>query len=337
MSESKTPHGLGRGPRSQNVSPRQSVKEPVTPQAGHKSGFVCLVGRPNAGKSTLTNALVGQKIAITSSKPETTRHSVRGVITRPDAQIVLIDTPGLHRPRTLLGQRLNDVVRTTWSEVDVIGVCLPCNQKIGPGDRYLVGEVAKLFHRPVVIALLTKTDLVSNDQVRKHIDSVVAMQAEVGLEFDAFIPCSAVTGSQLDEVVEEIIKALPQGPQYYPDGEITDEPDETLIKELIREAALEDLRDELPHSLAVEIDEMRMREGRRPGAELMDLFVSLVVERDSQKAIVIGKKGQRVKRIGTEARIHIQALLGVKVHLDLKVKVLKDWQSDTKLLNRLGF
>ncbi len=304
---------------------------------GHHSGFACLVGRPNAGKSTLTNALVGEKIAITSSKPETTRHSIRGVITKKDAQLVLIDTPGLHRPRTLLGQRLNDVVRETWSEVDVIGICFPCNQKIGPGDEFLVNEISELRHQPKLIALLTKTDLVDGNRIRKQIEDTVKLQEKFGVTFEAFVPVSAVTDDQVDIVLDEFLKLLPPGPKYYPDGEITDEPTETLVAELIREAALEDLRDELPHSLAIEIDEMGPRQGRSDDNPLLDVYASLVVERESQKGIIIGKGGANLKKIGIAARQQIQSLLGTKVHLDLKVKVLKDWQKDSKHLNRLGF
>lgn len=304
---------------------------------GFRSGFACLVGRPNAGKSTLTNALVGQKIAITSSKPETTRHSVRGIVTLPDAQLILIDTPGLHKPRTLLGERLNDVVRETWSEVDVIGVCFPANQHVGPGDEYLVKEIAELGKRPAIVAIITKTDTVSGERLRNQIVEVTELEERAGIRFAAYVPCSAVDDDQVDVVRDELIAVLPPGPMYYPDGEITDEPTETLVAELIREAALEGVRDELPHSIAVEIDEMRPREGRPADRPLTEVFASMIVERDSQKGIVIGRGGERLRDVGTRARHQIQALLGTPVHLDLKVKVLKEWQRDPKLLNRLGF
>jgi GTP-binding protein Era len=297
-----------------------------------RSGFACIVGRPNAGKSTLTNALVGAKVAIASSKPQTTRHAIRGIVNRPDAQLILIDTPGLHRPRTLLGQRLNDLVYATWSEVDVIGVCLPANERIGPGDRYLLDEIAKLPKRPPLVALATKTDLVGKPRLAEHL-------AAVGQAADwaAVVPCSAVTSDQVDVVADELIALLPQGPRYYPDGEITDEPTETLVAELIREAALEGVRDELPHSITVVVDELGLREGRPEERPLLDIFASLVVERDSQKGIMIGHKGERLREIGTAARHQIAALVGTPVHLDLHVKVLKDWQRDPKHLNRLGF
>ncbi|WP_114558623.1 GTPase Era [Desertihabitans aurantiacus] len=303
----------------------------------HRSGFACFVGRPNAGKSTLTNAIVGSKVAIASSKPQTTRHAVKGIVTRPDAQLVLIDTPGLHKPRTLLGERLNDVVRATWSEVDVVGVCLPANQRIGPGDTYLVKQVAELRKRPKLVALATKSDLVSPARMREHLLAIGALEESMGLRWEHIIPVSAVADDQVDVVADEIIGLLPPGPAYYPDGEITDEPDETLVAELIREAALEGVRDELPHSIMVVVDEMGLREGRPDDKPLLDVFASMVVERDSQKGIMIGHKGSRLRDVGTAARMQIQALLGTPVHLDLKIKVMKDWQRDAKSLNRLGF
>lgn len=301
------------------------------------SGFACFVGRPNAGKSTLTNALVGTKIAIASSKPQTTRHAVRGIVNRPDAQLVVIDTPGLHKPRTLLGERLNDLVRSTWSEVDVVGVCLPSNERIGPGDTYLVGELAKLPRRPKLVALATKSDLVAPSRMAEHLLKIASLEDELGIVWASIIPVSAVTDDQVDVVTEELIKLLPQGPRYYTDGEVTDEPTETRIAELIREAALEGVRDELPHSLMVVVEEMGQRAGRDENHPLLEIFASMVVERDSQKGIVIGHQGQRLKEVGTAARKQITELVGMPVHLDLRVKVFKDWQRDPKLLNRLGF
>ncbi len=302
-----------------------------------KSGFACFVGRPNAGKSTLTNALVGTKIVIASSKPQTTRHAVRGIVNRPDAQLVVIDTPGLHKPRTLLGERLNDLVRETWGEVDVVGVCLPANERIGPGDTYLVGEIAKLPRRPKLVALATKSDLVSPSRMAEHLLKIASLEEELGIRWASIIPVSAVTDDQVDVVTEELIKLLPMGPRFYTEGEITDEPTETMIAELIREAALEGVRDELPHSLMVVVEEMGQRPGRDENHPLLEIFASMVVERDSQKGIVIGHQGQRLKEVGTAARKQITELVGMPVHLDLRVKVLKDWQRDPKLLNRLGF
>ncbi|WP_347348370.1 GTPase Era [Nigerium sp.] len=318
------------------VPPPASPASPSFPE-GFRSGFACFVGRPNAGKSTLTNAIVGQKIAITSSKPQTTRHVIRGVLSRPDAQLILVDTPGLHRPRTLLGERLNDLVHETWAEVDVIGVCLPASQRIGPGDTYLVREIAELPRRPKLIALATKSDLVSPVRMAEHLVRIQKMEEELGIRWEAMIPVSAVAGDQVDDVTDEIVKLLPEGPPLYPEDALTDESDETRVAELIREAALEGVRDELPHSIAVVIDEMGLREGRPENKPLMDIYASIVVERDSQKGIIIGHKGARLREVGADARAQINALLGMPSYLSLKVKVMKDWQRDPKQLNRLGF
>jgi GTP-binding protein Era len=307
------------------------------PQQAFRSGFACFVGRPNAGKSTLTNALVGTKIAIASSKPQTTRHAIRGIVHRPDAQLVLIDTPGLHKPRTLLGERLNDVVRGTWTEVDVVGVCLPADQRIGPGDTYLVGEIAALPRRPKLVAIATKSDLVRSDRMAQHLVAIAALEENLGIAWASIVPVSATTGAQLDVLADELVTLLPEGPMLYPDGEITDEPEETLVAELIREAALDGVRDELPHSITVQVEEMGLREGRPADKPLLDVYASMIVERDSQKGIVIGHRGTRLREIGAAARQQIEALLGTPVYLDLKVKVLKEWQRDAKHLNRLGF
>lgn len=305
--------------------------------AGFRSGFVSLVGRPNAGKSTLTNALVGQKVAITSSKPQTTRHTVRGIVHRPDAQLILIDTPGLHRPRTLLGERLNDVVHETWAEVDVIGVCLPADQRVGPGDKFLLGEILDLARVPKLVAIATKTDLVGPTRLREHLLTIAALEDEMGLTWEHIVPVSAVKGEQVEDVADCLISQLPEGPAYYPDGDVTDEPTETLVGELIREAALEGVRDELPHSIVVTVEEMGLREGRPDDKPLLDVFANLIVERESQKGIMIGHRGSHLREVGQAARRQIAALLGTPVHLDLRVKVLKEWQRDPKHLNRLGF
>ncbi|ONI77331.1 GTPase Era [Actinosynnema sp. ALI-1.44] len=296
---------------------------------GHRSGFACFVGRPNAGKSTLTNALVGTKVAITSSKPQTTRHAIRGIVHRPDAQLIIVDTPGLHRPRTLLGQRLNDVVMSTWSEVDVIGFCLPADQKIGPGDRFIAQQLSKVSKRTPVIGVVTKTDLVGPAQVAEQL-----VAAQELMDFAEFIPVSAVNGYQVGQLSDLLVTQLPEGPPLYPEGELTDEPEVTLVAELVREAALEGVRDELPHSIAVVVEEMAFREGRD---DLIDVHAELYVERPSQKGIILGHKGERLKKVGTAARTQIEALLGAKVYLDLHVKVAKDWQRDPKQLRRLGF
>lgn len=298
-----------------------------------RSGFVCLAGRPNAGKSTLTNALVGQKVAITSSRPQTTRHVIRGLVNRADAQLILVDTPGLHRPRTLLGERLNDEVRSAWAEVDAIGMCVPADQRIGPGDRFLMEQLAALTHTPV-LAVLTKIDLVSRDALAERLQAVEEAGREAGLDFRDIVPVSARAGEQVEVLADLLVETLPEGPELYPGGVVSDETDESMVAELIREAALEDVRDELPHSIAVVVDEMVSRKDRdRP---LMDVRVNLFVERESQKPIVIGREGAGLKRIGQRARPQIETLLGVPVFLDVRVKVAKDWQRDAKQLRRLG-
>jgi GTP-binding protein Era len=294
------------------------------------------VGRPNTGKSTLINAVVGEKIVITSSQPQTTRHTVRGIVHRPDGQLVLVDTPGLHRPRTLLGKRLNDVVRTTWAEVDVIGVCIPADEKIGSGDRFITREVAAIS-KTRKVAIVTKTDLVRRDQLAAQLMAVADLASELGFEWADLVPVSAVTRDQVDVLADVLLSHMPAGPPLYPAGELTDEPEESLVAELVREAALEGVRDELPHSLAAVVEEMLPREGRPEGKPLLDVIVNLYVERDSQKAIVIGKRGSRLRDVGTRARKQIEALLGTPVYLDIHVKVAKDWQRDPKQLRRLGF
>ena len=294
-----------------------------------RSGFACFVGRPNVGKSTLMNALVGSKVAITSSKPQTTRRAIRGIVHRPDAQLVIVDTPGLHRPRTLLGERLDSLARSTLTEVDVIGFCLPATERIGPGDTYLANELAGLAAKTPLVAIVTKTDQASPAQMTGQLAAV----ADLG-EWADIVPVSAVAGFQLGVLTDVLVSHLPPGRALYPDGELTDEPEQQLVAELIREAVLEGVRDELPHSIAVVVDEMGPREGR---ADLIDVHAVMYVERPSQKAIVIGAKGARLKEVGSRARQQIEALLGTKVYLDLRIKVAKDWQRDPKQLRRLGF
>ncbi len=296
--------------------------------AGFRSGFACFVGRPNAGKSTLTNALVGAKVAITSSRPQTTRHAVRGILHRPDAQLVVIDTPGLHKPRTLLGSRLNDVVRETWATVDVIGLCVPADAPVGRGDEFIAGELRSVAARTPVLGVVTKTDLAPPEQVAERLTEVAAL-----IDLAEVVPCSAVDGFQVGLLADLLVARLPEGPPLYPEGERTDEPEETLVAELIREAALEGVRDELPHSIAVVIEEMAPRQGR----DLLDVHAVIYVERPSQKGIVIGRGGERLRRVGTDARRQIEKLLGAQVYLDLHVKIAKDWQRDPKQLRKLGF
>ncbi len=295
-----------------------------------RSGFVCFVGRPNTGKSTLTNALVGAKVAITSNRPQTTRHTIRGIVHRENFQIILVDTPGLHRPRTLLGERLNELVKATYSEVDVIGLCIPADETIGPGDRWIYDQIRAVAPRTTLVVIVTKIDKVGRERVAAQLLAVSELTGGAA----EIVPVSATSGEQVDVLTDLLAAQLPPGPAFYPDGELTDEPEEVLMAELIREAALEGVRDELPHSLAVVIDEVEPREGRD---DLIDVHAILYVERDSQKGIVIGKGGARLREVGTAARLQIEKLLGTKVYLDLRVKIAKNWQRDPKQLGRLGF
>lgn len=310
---------------------RQPVRSGPDPEPGgpreFRAGFACFAGRPNVGKSTLMNALVGQKIAITSSRPQTTRRVVRGIVRRAAAELVVIDTPGLHRPRTLLGERLDSLARSTLTEVDVVGFCLPADERTGPGDKYLAAELAGL--RVPVVAIVTRTDQVSREKVAERLAAVAGLG-----DWADIVPVSAVAGFQLDVLADVLIGHLPPGRPLYPDGELTDEPELQLVAELIRESILEGVRDELPHSIAVVVSEMAPREGRD---DLIDIHALMYVERPSQKAIVIGAKGARLKEVGSRARQQIEALLGTRVYLDLRIKIAKDWQRDPRQLRRLGF
>ena len=355
-----------------------------------RSGFASLVGRPNAGKSTLTNAMVGQKVAITSNRPQTTRHTIRGIVHKDEYQLILVDTPGIHRPRTLLGERLNDLVAGTLSQVDVLGFCIPANEKIGPGDRYIASQLVASSNKPVV-AIVTKADTVNSDELREQLLTVEALGEEVmsaeraqrekraahraqkkggkggknasapfakgsgpaaqrrageisePMPVDgkggwaAIIPVSAIQHFQVEAVADLLSQYVPLSPPLYPEGELTDEPEATLIAELVREAALEGAREELPHSIAVTVEEMEFREGRPADNPLLDVHVNLYVERESQKYIIIGKGGSNLRKIGTKAREQIEAMLGTRVYLNIHVKVAKEWQSDPRALNRLGF
>ncbi len=298
----------------------------------YRAGFVSIVGRPNVGKSTLTNALVGQKVAITSLRPETTRHNIRGIVTAENGQLILVDTPGYHRPRTLLGKRLNDMVREALAEVDAVAFCLPADQKVGPGDQFIARELRGL--RAPVVAVATKIDKVSKDRLAEHLLDI----DQLG-DWHAVVPVSAQKDDNLQTLTQVLLELMPPSPQLYPDGEITEETDETLIAEFVRESALEGVREELPHSLAVLVEEIIPRDSK-PGSKrppMVDVHVNVYVERESQKAIIIGKHGQRLKDVGTTARREIENLLGRRVYLHLHVKVAKDWQSDPKMLKRLGF
>ncbi len=292
-----------------------------------RAGFISFVGRPNVGKSTLTNALVGEKVAITSAKPQTTRKAIRGIIHRPAGQLIVVDTPGLHRPRTLLGQRLNDLVEETLGDVDVIGFCTPANEKIGPGDRFINEQLDK-YKRAKKVAIVTKTELASPSEVIAALKAVSELR-----DWDEIIPVSALGNQQLDVLTDVLLGLMPYSPQLYPSDVTTDETLEGRISELIREAALEGVRDELPHSLAVTLDEM----SERPDGKLIKIHANLWVERDSQKGILIGHKGERLKKVGQQARQEIEKIVGKQVFLDLRIRVAADWQRDPKQLGKLGF
>ena len=302
----------------------------------HHSGFVSIVGRPIVGKSTLTNRIIGQKIAIMSSRPQTTRRIIRGILTTEDAQLILVDTPGLHRPRTLLGERLNDQVRETWATVDAIGLCLPADEQIGPGDRFIAGQIVELGNKPIVV-IVTKADKVNRETLAERLLDAQLLGEQLGVSWASIIPVSSNNGENIDELVAVFTKLLPVGPDLYIDGEVTDEPLEIMIAELIREAALEGVEDELPHSIAVTIEEMSEREDRPADKPMMDIHANLFVERDSQKGIIIGKGGSRLKHVGAKSRQGIEHLVGMPVYLNIRVKVAKDWQKNPKQLRKLGF
>ena len=296
--------------------------------AQKRSGFVTFVGRPNVGKSTLTNALVGEKVAITSDKPQTTRRAIRGIVNRPGGQLVIVDTPGVHRPRTLLGERLNDLVEQVLGDVDVIAFCVPATEKVGPGDRRITESLSR-YPRAKKVAIVTKTDAGARDQITERLIEVDALRED----WEAVIPISALTNDQLDVLADELLALMPPGPALYEEGVVTDEALEDRIAEIIREAALEGVRDELPHSIAVTVEDISTRyEG-----ELTEIHSNIVVERDSQKGIIIGHRGSRLREVGTAARAQLEPLIGTRVFLKLHVRIAKEWQRDPKQLGRLGF
>lgn len=309
---------------STNISAANLLSVEDVPE-DFRAGFVAIVGRPNVGKSTLTNALVGQKVAITSMRPETTRHNIRGIVHRQSGQIVLVDTPGYHKPRTLLGKRLNDMVREALTEVDVVVFCSPADQKVGPGDDFIAREL-KRVHIPQ-IAVVTKIDKVSKNQLLEHLASVDKLA-----DWAAVVPVSAKAADNVEELVKVILAYLPLSAPLYSSQDVTEETPETLIAEFVREAALEGVRDELPHSLAVKVEEIVRETDQKP-----DVYVTVYVERPSQKAIVIGSGGERLREVRIRARRNIERLLGNKISLHLHVKVAKNWQTDPKMLQHFGF
>ena len=300
-----------------------------------KSGLVALVGRPNVGKSTLLNALLGQKLAIMSDKPQTTRSVIRGVLRRPEGEAVLVDTPGLHKPRTLLGQRLNDLVRGTLSEVDLVCFMVDAAAGVGRGDQFLADELAKVGTPK--LALVNKVDSASRRRVLESLQAV----SELG-EWAEVVPISALTGEQLDLLVELLFRYLAEGPPLFPEDQVSDEPERHFIAEVIREKAIALVREELPHSIAVVVEEMgppeEVGEPRAAGpSDLLVIRATLFVERSSQKPIVLGRGGSLLREIGTRARTELEALLGTRIFLDLHVKIAKEWQRDPKQLSRLGY
>ena len=295
-----------------------------------RAGFVAIVGRPNVGKSTLVNALVGSKIVITSHHPNTTRNPIRGIITRDDFQMIVVDTPGMHKPKTALGTRLNQMVNENINSTDAAILCLPADETIGAGDEYIA---AQLNDRTPTFIAVTKVDKINKSDLAAKLMAVGEFIKKVGLQKAEIIPISAKNLDQTDLILELVAKELPLSPQLYPDEITTDQAEELMFADLIREAAIEELYEELPHSVMVTIEEM----GERAGGSIYDVSATLHVERDSQKGIIIGPQGSRLKAIGTLARKSIENLVGMQVFLQIHVKVSKEWQKDPKLLAKLGF
>jgi len=302
----------------------------TSPTKPHAAGFVAIIGRPNVGKSTLINTLVGQKIAITSHHPNTTRNPIRGIISRPDYQMIVVDTPGVHKPKTLLGARLNEMVTENLESVDAAVLCLPADEAIGAGDEFIARSIAN--QRNIYFAV-TKIDRVKPEELIAHLQNVADFANKLGITPKEIVPISAKREEQTDLLLELLAKSLPESPSLYPEDITTDQAAEMTITELIREVAIENLYEELPHSVVISIDEMSQREGKN----FYDIHATLHVERDSQKAIIIGPQGSRLKAIGTQARLNIETFLDAKIYLGLHVKVSKEWQRDPKLLARLGF
>ena len=299
----------------------------------HKSAFVAIVGRPNTGKSTLVNAIVGSKVAITSHHPNTTRSAIRGIATGEDFQLVLVDTPGLHKPKTLLGGALNTMVTDSMESVDLIVQCFPANEAIGSGDRFIAQEISK-HNGARKIAAVTMIDMVDRSKVPEQLMAVAKLAKDLGFDWDEIVPLSAKTDTQVQTLIDLLIKYAPEGPAFYPVEMRSDQELSQSIADLIREAAIAEMKEEVPHSIAVVVDEFSKREDKE---NFYDIHASIVVERDSQKAIIIGKKGERLKQIGQDARGEIERKLGARVFLGLHVKVMQNWQGDPKALQRLGF
>ncbi|MBM7697983.1 GTPase Era [Kurthia huakuii] len=291
-----------------------------------KSGFISIIGRPNVGKSTFLNRVIGQKIAIMSDKPQTTRNKVQGVLTEDDAQMIFIDTPGIHKPKHKLGEFMSKVSKNALREVDAIMFMVNAQQKLGSGDRYVI-DMLKGTKTPVFL-IINKIDTIHPDEILKIVD-----QYKDEFDFAEIVPISALQGNNVDNLLTTLKKYLPEGPQYYPADQVTDHPERFIIAELIREKALHLTRDEVPHSLAVEIEKIRREEDE----DRVHVMATVIVERDSQKGIIIGKRGAMLKEIGTRARKDIENLLGSKVYLELWVKVQKDWRDRSSQLRDYGY
>ena len=295
-------------------------------EQNYRSGFVGIIGRPNVGKSTLLNSLVQHKVAIISEKPQTTRNRIRAVVTKPDSQLVFVDTPGFHKPRDVLGERLNSMVRSTMSDVDAVVFMLDGAQTVGSGDVFIASELSKV--KNPVVGVVNKIDLLTEDKVSSQVEVAKHL-----FPFAEVIPMSSKLGVNVDELVDTLERFMPPGPMYFPEDTVSDQPERVLIAELIREKALELTRDEVPYSIAVIVDHVAPREG----GELVDVEAVIYVERDSQKGIVVGKGGRTVKEIGTRARRGIEPLLGNQIFLDLRVKVEKDWSKNPEFIKRLNY
>ncbi len=303
----------------------------------HKAAFVAIVGRPNAGKSTLVNALVGEKVVITSHHPNTTRNAIRGIVTRPDYQLVVVDTPGVHKPKTLLGGALNSMVSESMDSVDVIVLCIPAVEEIGAGDLFIAQEMAT-HNSARKICAITMTDMAKKSQMPTQLIAASELAKKAGFVWDEVVPLSAKTDDQVQLLLDLLAKYAPESPAFYPEDMKSDQEFHAQLADLIREAAIEDVFEEVPHSIAVVIDEVTQREKRTPDERpFYDIHASIVVERDSQKSIIIGAKGERLKNVGMNARKEIEKKLKGRVFLGLHVKVIPNWQSDAKALARLGF
>jgi GTPase len=299
---------------------------------GHRSGLIAIVGRPNVGKSTLLNRMVGEKVAIVTQVPGTTRNAIRGVVTREDAQLVFLDTPGLAKPKTLLTRRLNELVRDTWSGVDLVCFLVDVAGGIGPGDRFLAGELAGI--RTPIVAVANKLDAVKDKhQLLPRLDELGGLLGG-GRTFDDIVPVSAESGENVDTLLDVLVGHLPEGPRLFGTDQVSDQPEVQLAAEILREKLIGSMQQELPHSIAVTVDEIRPSEDRE---DLLEVDAVIHVERDSQKGIVIGKGGANLKAAATAARQELEVLLGAKVYLTTHVKVAKEWQRDPKQLGRLGY